>query len=102
MGTSFLFRQVPGQNEANDVLDYNSGSEDNGYGYGYGDYGYGGGGGGGWSNPFNEYQRGYAAQSTPAQARPTINTVQDYNAARGYATQNQAARYLQLLTNWKF
>ena len=78
--------------------------ENGGYGYGYG--GYGGGGGGDYtyptySNPFSQYQPGYAAQSSPGQAQMGMRAVQPGNQYKPYATQNQAARWLQLLTNWR-
>ena len=78
--------------------------ENGGYGYGYG--GYGGGGGGDYtyptySNPFSQYQPGYAAQSSPGQAQMGMRAVQPGNQYKAYATQNQAARWLQLLTNWR-
>src|SRR4030043_350086 len=81
-------------------------AENGGYGYGYGGYGGGGGGGGDYtyptySNPFSQYQPGYAAQGSPGQAQMGIRTAAPVNQYKPYATQNQAPRGLQLLTNWR-
>ena len=85
---------------------YGTGGE--GYG-GYGGYGYGGYGGyGGYDygsssyyNPWNRYQQGSPARAggaAPAALGVRSIASQPYS---GYADQNMAARWIQLLTNWR-
>jgi len=80
--------------------------ENGGYGYGYGGYGGGGGGGGDYtyptySNPFSQYQQSYPVQGIPAPQAPTFRTAGQANPYKPYATQNQAQRWISMLTNWR-
>ena len=78
-----------------------------GGGGGYYPY-YGDGGGGydysssGYSSPFSQYRQGYAAQGSAPQQGMGMRTGGQPQAYRSnYAVQNQQARWMQLLTNWR-
>lgn len=85
-------------------MDYVGGGGVGGYGGGYPWYDYGGGGGGsyaGYNNSFTRYRPGYAAQGSAAPSALNTRSVSANNPYRGYATQNQQARWLQRLISWK-